>query len=304
MRGCRMEQTEPMSLHLEKSRANFLGFSRSLMSPGTEICRREHESFLLVDTGAETGLNRIVVNRVFREADRAQFDELLRHFRDSRRMFSVVIPEGYATQEFLGVASDRNLSTGSMLTWPVMVRARPSAQGASDSPGFPRVPPLPSSPTEGCVIRRAEDPESMERWSRVVSDAFTTTPERNEILRHHLLQYCSNDPNHFYYYLVDPGGAPASSAAIFRDDVSDTLGLYWVATSRAERGKGYARALNEWIMDAHGAADDVYLQATGAGVKLYESLGFLTINRYRIFIPARAFFATPSRHEFDPSTRR
>jgi len=82
--------------------------------------------------------------------------------------------------------------------------------------------------------------------------------------------------------------------AIAADDAGDlgvgcgfldgsTGGIYYVATPEEHRGRGAAAAVTSWLVNylMDGGATHVVLQASDAGLPVYQRLGFRTVETYR-----------------------
>lgn len=86
----------------------------------------------------------------------------------------------------------------------------------------------------------------------------------------------------FEGYIGAVGGLPVTSAALVRSP--GAIGIYSVGTLPPHRGKGYAEALLRRIVPAKDEGFPLVLQATRAGLPLYQRLGFRRAARFRVFI--------------------
>ena len=98
-------------------------------------------------------------------------------------------------------------------------------------------------------------------------------------------------------WLLDHHGcydAPGTTWAIAADDTGDrgvgcgfldgtTGGIFYVATPEEYRGRGVAAAITTWLVNQliDGGATNVVLQASDAGLPVYQRLGFRTVETYR-----------------------
>jgi hypothetical protein len=79
------------------------------------------------------------------------------------------------------------------------------------------------------------------------------------------------------------GKAVATAASIASDGV---IGIYNVATSPAERARGYAEAMTRYAIKTQSAANGasrVILQSTCQGLPLYERMGFRPVTRILVY---------------------
>ncbi len=82
-------------------------------------------------------------------------------------------------------------------------------------------------------------------------------------------------------------GRPVTTAMGYR--TGRTIGVYSVATVADVRGRGYGGAMTREVLRAgrRMGCDVAILQSSEMAVRLYESLGFRTVVRYRAFGPAQ-----------------
>ena len=87
---------------------------------------------------------------------------------------------------------------------------------------------------------------------------------------------------HLYLALVD--GIPVSTSMLV--NTPEVAGIYWVATGRAARKKGYGElvtwhAVREALQQGY---NSVILQASAMGEPIYQRMGFETICRYQLWV--------------------
>lgn len=76
-------------------------------------------------------------------------------------------------------------------------------------------------------------------------------------------------------------GVPVTTAAlVFKDS---TAGIYNVATLPAHRGRGYAEAATRHAILSAGPAEQVILQATTSGFRMYQRMGFRESTRILVY---------------------
>ena len=81
--------------------------------------------------------------------------------------------------------------------------------------------------------------------------------------------------------MLDEADEPVSAGLRVDDPASASSGLYWVITRPDSRGQGLGRlVVTTLLAGAPATVRQAVLQATDAGQRLYESLGFTTTPRW------------------------
>jgi len=88
------------------------------------------------------------------------------------------------------------------------------------------------------------------------------------------------------YGAEEDGQLVAVGLGIF---LGEFAGIFNIATLPAYRGRGYGRAITSRIVGdgIERGAPLAYLQSSGAGYPLYESMGFQTLERWTYLVPER-----------------
>jgi GNAT superfamily N-acetyltransferase len=143
------------------------------------------------------------------------------------------------------------------------------------------IPPEPRQPTPENLTIATLDESNMDGYGSVLSEGFGIPREIvDQLMGESLLRVAG-----FSGFLGTIDGEPVGTSGLF--DAHGLAGVYNVATVPAARGKGVGAALT-WAAARAGAAKGAsvsILQASGAGVPVYERMGYRTATRYRQFEP-------------------
>lgn len=128
-------------------------------------------------------------------------------------------------------------------------------------------------------MRRAETPRAMQDFRAIGSVCFHVPPAWfNEVFDD------SMPSREFACWVGYRGDTPVATAATVVSD--GVIGLYNVATTPFERGKGYAEAVTRHAIAAasrESGLTRVILQSTAQGERLYKRLGFREVSRVIVF---------------------
>lgn len=168
---------------------------------------------------------------------------------------------------------------------PTLTRAGllPEAEDAF-TPGMVAFPidhgAIASLPTPGLEIRPVTDTAGIDAHRHVVTAGFGSDPDVA------MGTACPDllDRPECAVYVGYADGAPVASGLGWR--TGRTIGVYSIATIDSARRRGYGGAMTARVMaDGVAAGCDVaVLQASEAGRRVYERLGFRTLVRYRAYL--------------------
>jgi hypothetical protein len=140
------------------------------------------------------------------------------------------------------------------------------------------------SPPAAVQIESIEDSGAADEYLRVVAAAYEMESAPAELAAGLLFEPSSALADNARAILARVDGRAAAGAmAILSDGVA---GLYWVATAPWARGRGLGAAC-AWHATAAGfnlGAEMVCLQASQMGTRMWESLGFSEVTRYRRYL--------------------
>jgi len=129
------------------------------------------------------------------------------------------------------------------------------------------------------VIQPSTEAE-LSQYLSLISEAYDL-PEwlAKQILN---VDFIAEQNVHLYLALVD--GIPVSTSMLV--NTPEVAGIYWVATGKAERQKGYGElvtwhAVREALKQGYSS---VILQASAMGEPIYQRMGFETICRYQLWV--------------------
>lgn len=127
-------------------------------------------------------------------------------------------------------------------------------------------------------IVKLTEPHDLNAWTNACSDAFNYLIDANVIA--HLSQH--RDAS-IYAYMVDD--KIAATAITFQ--TGDVLGVHQVGTVPAYRKQGLAEKLMHFIINQaiQDALTSISLQASSAGIHLYQKLGFKEIGQLNALTP-------------------
>ena len=254
---------------VEEGRLNLLSFSRDLADvPGGRCV--EDETYLLADTGSNTGLNRIIIKRSLDGPARGALDRLVGHFQLRESPFIIICPCAFLSEELNSYCAERQMRSGAMFRWPMMVRA-------ATTRSFHAVP-------EGSRIARVAVDRTVGDWAGLLAESFGSGPDQCAALLAYLPDYLDRHIESLHVEILYRDEIPVCTGAAFRSLAGDVPGIYWVATARAWRGGGFAKALLAGLIDMH-QDRPIHLQSTAPGVPLYTSLGCEIIDYYNIMVP-------------------
>jgi len=136
--------------------------------------------------------------------------------------------------------------------------------------------PLP----DGVEIRRAADPDDIERFADINASAYTAYGTPFEATRSNFGRPDRLLAPHLASFLAFLDGKPVSCAQTLLSH--GIAGVFWVGTLEAARGRGIAeavtRAATNWGFSA--GALDVQLQASPMGESVYRRMGYEDLYRY------------------------
>jgi GNAT superfamily N-acetyltransferase len=144
--------------------------------------------------------------------------------------------------------------------------------------------PLPGEFPAGLTIEEVVSGESLAEWTRVYMAAMVSEPEDfGTVLGSE--QHRSDAPGTYRRFLGRVGGRGVATAALML--TGEVAGLYVVGVDPVARRNGYGTAMSAAALEAAQAsgATVATLQARSAAQPIYERLGFVTVSRYRLFLP-------------------
>jgi GNAT superfamily N-acetyltransferase len=147
------------------------------------------------------------------------------------------------------------------------------------------IPPEAAQPTPDDLTVTTLDESNLDGYGSVLSEGFGMPREIvDQLMGRSLLAI-----DGFTGFLGTIDGEPVGTSGLF--DAHGLAGVYNVATVPAARGKGVGAALT-WAAALAGAkqsgATVSVLQASEAGIPVYERMGYRTATRYRQFERATA----------------
>jgi N-acetylglutamate synthase len=148
-------------------------------------------------------------------------------------------------------------------------RDGPPAMGLLPIPGLPAIPPE-------LTVEVVDGVPGLEAHRHLMSRAF----EIPEGLMAGLLPDTLLESDEFTILLGKVSGQPVSTSLLSMS--GDTAGVYNVATPNEHQRRGYGAALT-WAAIGEGVrrgADRAILQASPAGLPVYERMGFITLGTY------------------------
>lgn len=126
-------------------------------------------------------------------------------------------------------------------------------------------------------IRKLKTSAELHNFTALINAEFMQSVKMNPVLAEEM---CEKDTFSFYGLFTE--GELVSSLLSFFD--LKTTGLYFIATKRAFRGKGFAAELiRQAISLCRKETNEVVLQATQKAVPLYTRLGFSACGKMVIF---------------------
>lgn len=145
---------------------------------------------------------------------------------------------------------------------------------------YPVAVPEPRSRIEVVEVVSAADWDEL---SRATVEPFGLTPE---IVSGAFPPGVAEEPGTHWFLGKLDGEVVGTAATIVRGDVA---GIYNVGVLEAHRGRGYGWDLTAAAVRAGTAAgcEVAVLQSSEAGYRIYERMGFRTVNRYRTFVGGR-----------------
>ena len=171
----------------------------------------------------------------------------------------------------IGVPYSTHLRRGIDDRMRPVVEASPMERSDVTVPGMVMEPVLDHDPPPGLEVRVGRHPDLFAAHCDIVAEAFGIPPE----LVATFMTDAFRDHPQVTFYLGLVGGEPVATSFGFRSGTAITL--FNVATRAAHRRKGYGAAMT--MLPTIGA-DRAFLQATQAGLPVYEGLGFRTIVEY------------------------
>ena len=152
-----------------------------------------------------------------------------------------------------------------------VVEASPMERSDVTVPGMVMEPVLDHDPPAGLEVRVGRHPDLFASHCDIVSEAFGIPLE---LVATFMTDAFREHPQ-VTFYLGLVGGEPVATSFGFRRGTAVTL--FNVATREAHRRKGYGAAMT--MLPAIGA-ERAFLQASQAGLPVYEGLGFRSIVEY------------------------
>lgn len=145
------------------------------------------------------------------------------------------------------------------------------------------LPAMSAEPPDGLDIREAREPDELEALVAVNIDGFGMPPS----LARRLNSPALIDDRSVTAYVGYADGRPVASSLGYR--TGRTMGVYNVATIRAERRRGYGGAMTRRVIvdGAFAGCEAAALQSSDIGFSVYARIGFRTMIRYRRFVPAQ-----------------
>ena len=122
-------------------------------------------------------------------------------------------------------------------------------------------------PTESLETQEVATASDIENWTEVASRSFGYAIDKKIVQK-----IASNGQARLFIAMV--GGQVAATALLFK--TGDTIGIHQVGVLPDYRGQGLAKALMQSLLEtcAHWGGKCVTLQASSAGLGLYQKLGF------------------------------
>jgi hypothetical protein len=159
---------------------------------------------------------------------------------------------------------------------------RPPPEG---QPGIAVDHPLAAAPlADNVAIRRVDDDASTGDYLSVLGDAYGMEDSPAELVWAQFLQPEALLAAQVAARVVYAEGVPAAVSMCFVE--GDTAGLYWAARSSKMHGRGFGAAAA--VASINGAfelgAELVTAQSSARGTRLWLSIGFEEITRYRRYV--------------------
>jgi hypothetical protein len=161
--------------------------------------------------------------------------------------------------------------------------ARPPAEGMPGMVLDRRPLDSPTVPA-GAAIEPILDIEAARRYLRVVADAYGMDGVPPELVAKLFCEPSSVLRENVSAVLATLDGRPAAGAMAIL--VGGVAGLYWVATAPWARGRGLGAACATLVTQGgfELGARSTALQASQMGARMWRSLGFVEVTRYRRFL--------------------
>jgi hypothetical protein len=240
--------------------------SRSLVSAYAEMCRRLDRGFVRLEPGLAaivSGGQLPSLNAVMVTASTADIDMAARLIDDlaATGLPQVVMVRPAALATIAGVLIDRGRSRVEDV--PLMVRT-----GAQ-----------PLAATNGNLRLVELGPGQLDQHERLLAAGFEIPIEQLDGLMTD--RYFENEG--FHCYVGDVAGEPVTTGIGVLTD--GWLGVFNIATPPANTRRGYGGAVTARIVSdglaagAHGS----YLQSTSAGFRVYQQLGFKTVEEWSMW---------------------
>jgi len=143
--------------------------------------------------------------------------------------------------------------------------------------------PRQEAPPSGCCVREVESAGQLDDWLEVFAENFQVTASLETRFHAVWSTQLGGEGERLRPFLATWQGVPAATALLF--EAAGVAGLYCVSTVPAlrRRGIGRAVALAALVAGARGGFPTAVLQATPAGLSIYEALGFRTCCRFSYY---------------------
>lgn len=134
---------------------------------------------------------------------------------------------------------------------------------------------------EGFKVKGVNNRSSIDDFSSIVKEAFDKT--QIEIDKMYETDETIIDKNIIAFVIYKDDKPVSSVLTVISDEVA---GVYWVGTAKDARGQGLGSYVGQIATNAgfDSGKGLVVLQASEAGERVYEKLGYQTITRYRTYV--------------------
>jgi ribosomal protein S18 acetylase RimI-like enzyme len=135
------------------------------------------------------------------------------------------------------------------------------------------------------TVSEVKDTNDLLVWADISFRGFQMPERTREQYNKFILSFQRGNKKAQKLFLAHIDGKPVATSLLFTD--KDTAGIYYVATLPEYRNRGMGHYITLAAMRAAKDAgyNDVILQATPAGAKVYRRIGFQEICRAQIYKP-------------------